>query len=71
MARPRLDPNEDGGLAALRGLQRGGVFETVRGHNPIIVIGRRDECRGVFRARLDVVQRRVSVERCKLIRIVR
>ena len=37
----------------------GGVLERVRGDDAIVVIGGRDERRGIFSA-LDIVQRRVA-----------
>ena len=51
-------------------LQRGGVLERVGGHDTVVVVGGGDERGRVRRAGLDVVERRVGVERLELLRVV-
>ena len=42
-----FDSNESWFVATLRGLKCGGEFKTVRGHDPVVVIGGGDHCRGI------------------------
>ena len=55
-----LDTDQDRPVVARPGLQCGGVFEGVRGHHAIVVVGGRHQDRRIFPALPDVVQRRVA-----------
>src|SRR5438045_7634471 len=52
MASAGLDADQDGSVAALRGLERRRIFETVSGHHPVVVVRRRDKRGGIFGPRL-------------------
>ena len=52
-----FDPNHYRFVATLRSLQCCGEFETVRRHDAIVVIGRRDQRRWITTAFDDVMQR--------------
>src|SRR5207248_10357366 len=59
VSRLRLDLDQHRLRSRLRGLERRRELERVARHHAIVVIGRRDERRGVLRARPDVVERRI------------
>src|SRR2546430_8869459 len=67
---PRLDPNQDGSLAGLRGLERRGIFETVRQHHAVVVVGRCDERGGVFYRGRDILYRRIRLNWFVILRVV-
>ncbi len=50
-----VDADEDGIVVAGEGLQRGGVFEGMRGNDAVVVVGGSDERGGIFCARANVV----------------
>src|SRR6266581_3408905 len=66
----RLNSNEHGLIARLAFLQSGGEFEAVSRHDPIIVIGCGYQGCRIFRARLELVQGRVTIEGFEIFRIV-
>src|SRR5262245_36223126 len=66
VARFCVDSNQDRVTAGLCMLQRGCIFERMRGNNPIIVIGCGDKRRGVFPALAHIMNRRVSAEHLEL-----
>src|SRR5262249_49654082 len=65
-----LDADQRGRVARLRGLQRRREFEAVRGNHAVVVIGGRDQGRRVLYAGVDVVQRRIGVERFEIFRVL-
>ena len=69
MARPGIDPEQDGRIAPLGGLQRGGKLQRVAGHDPVVVIAGQQQGRRVVRAGLHVVQRRVRPQPAILLRV--
>lgn len=46
-------------VASLRCLQRGGELVGMAGHHAVVMIARQENCRGVARALVHVVERRV------------
>src|SRR5262249_58098026 len=61
-----LDADQGWRGARLRGLQRRGEFEAVRGNNAVVVVGGRDQCRPILHAGVHVVQRRIGVKRLEI-----
>src|SRR5215469_12603134 len=57
-----VDTDEHRIRAAGVGLQGGGIFERVSGHNAVVMIGGGNERGGIVDAGLDIVERRVGVE---------
>ena len=70
MARLRVNANQYRIIATLTRLQRRGVLERVGRHHPIVVVGSCDQRRRIAGSLLDVVYRRISVERFELLRIL-
>src|SRR5215212_6146880 len=65
-----LDADEDGGVAALGGLEGGGELEAVAGHDAVVVVAGDDEGGGVGGAGADVVQGGVGADRAELFGVV-
>src|SRR5207237_9431676 len=66
VSRLRLDTNQHGLGAPLRGLQCRRVLEGMSGYDAIIVISRGDEHRGVASPRPQVVQWGIPIEKWEL-----
>lgn len=62
MAGLGLDADEGGRVPGLGGLEGGGEFEGVAGHDPVVVIPGGDQGGGVGGPRLEVVEGRIGQE---------
>src|SRR6185295_11136273 len=66
VARLRIDAYQDRVTSSLRRLKHRRILEIMRRHYSIVMIGGRYQGRRILRARLDVMNGRVSIERLKL-----
>src|ERR1051326_2233841 len=71
VARARFDANEHGRGRCLRFLNRRGALEAVAGHDAVIRVRSRDQRRRILRSLLDVVVRRIGIQRLELVGVVR
>ena len=66
----RLDANQDGRGSAWSACIVAAYLKLCAGHHAVVVIGRRDQGRRIFSSRLNIVQRRIGVERLEFLGIV-
>ncbi len=71
VARLGLNANQHRSFACLRRLQGGRELEAVRRNHAIIVVRGHNQRRRILGARLQVVQRRILVNRLELLRVIR
>lgn len=65
-----FNPNEYRRVAFVRGLKRRRKLEAVRRHNAVIVIRCGDERGRVARSGLQIMERRVGIQRPELFRVL-